>query len=120
MARMHGEVATWRLPGSGAAGAATADIEGRVVARSGSAWGLGRRCLQGPIVRVGSTREGRLALVVRTKDGEIELHGTSRTQVFDAQKALPLGDLWNYVGSEAVITWRWQDQSRAAESVAIR
>jgi hypothetical protein len=74
----------------------------------------------GHIARVSSTREGRLVLVVGTDDGEVELHGTRWTHAFHGDDALPLGDLWHYVGSDAVVNWVPEGRLRAIESITIR
>jgi hypothetical protein len=76
--------------------------------------------LLGGIAKVGSTREGRLVLVLRTNEGEIELHGTSWTRVFDGDDVLPLGDLWGFVGTDVVIAWGREGRVHMIESVAIQ
>ena len=81
---------------------------------------VGSGLLVGQITKVTSTREGRLALMLGTENGEVALHGTPWMRVSHGDDTLPLGDLWHHVGSEAVVAWTPDGCVRVIDSVTIQ
>jgi hypothetical protein len=106
-------------PGVVAVGSATDETEPEATASATRAVAQGLDPLLGQIARVNSTRDGRLVVTLRTIEGEIKLHGASWMQVLDAEGALPPGDLWDHIGSGAVITCGWEDARQVIQSIAI-
>jgi len=115
------DTATWAFrPGFIRDHLATEGLEPEPAIRAGPTPARRSGFLLGRIAKVGSTREDCLVLVLRTNKGEIELHGTSWTRVFEGDDVLPLGDLWGFVGAEVIIAWGREGRVHVIESVAIQ